>query len=65
MDYIQANTIILVDKYIEFFSLFILQDQTFINVNPYLQACSIITASRISASIAPIWPDEMIQLTGL
>lgn len=36
----------LVEKYVEFFSLMVLQDHTFINENPYIIACSIVSAAR-------------------
>eukprot|EP00347_Sterkiella_histriomuscorum_P024067 403332416 len=64
-DLLSENTVLLVDKYVEFFSLLCLQDHTFLNINPYLICCAIIAASRKSAGILPIWPAELTQLSGL
>ena len=59
------NTVLLVDKYIEFYSLLVLQDSSFVNLNPYLITCAILSASRRSASLLPLWPQELVQLSGL
>ncbi|CDW77946.1 cyclin-j isoform 1 [Stylonychia lemnae] len=64
-DLLSDNTVILVDKYIEFFSLLCLQDSQFLNQNPYLICCAIIAASRKSAGVIPVWPNELSQLSGL
>lgn len=62
---VNQNTIYLVDKYVEFFSLLCMQDQNFININPYLVCCAILSASRRKAEVIPEWPKELIQLSGL
>ena len=54
------HILVLVDKYIELFSLLILQTETFINVNPYLITCALLAVSRKSAGIHPEWPQELI-----
>jgi len=64
-DTLTENTLLLVDKYIEFFSLLCLQDHTFVNQNPYLVSCAIIAASRQQAGVMPLWPSELTQLSGL
>ena len=45
-DMVSENTLLLADKYIEFFSLLCLQDNNLIIENPYLLSCAIIAASR-------------------
>jgi hypothetical protein len=59
------KTMALVEKYTEFFSLLCLQDASFINLNPYLVACSIISAARRQCGVTPIWSNELVQLGGL
>jgi len=55
-----TSTVLLIDKYIEFFSLLILQDSQFININPYLTTCAVIAAARKSAGLQNIWADELV-----
>ncbi|MFO0117641.1 MAG: hypothetical protein ACK521_08515 [bacterium] len=42
-----------------------LNEFSFFNENQYTVACAIVSASRIQCNIAPIWPAEMEQMTGL
>ena len=42
-----------------------LNEFTFFNENQYTVACAIISAGRVQCNIAPIWPTELEQMTGL
>lgn len=42
-----------------------LNEFSFFNENQYTVACAIVSAARIQCNIAPIWPAEMEQMTGL
>lgn len=62
---IDKKSLSLVEKYTEFFALLCLQDEKFINFNPYLVACAVISAARNQCGISPVWPTELQQLAGL
>jgi len=62
---LEEKNINLVEKYTEFFSLMCLQDPSFINLNPYLAACAIVTAARKKCGVVPTWSTELVQLAGL
>jgi hypothetical protein len=56
---VDKKSLSLVEKYVEFFALLALQDDKFINLNPYLVACAVISAARNQCDITPIWPAEL------
>lgn len=64
-----SHTLLLVDRYLDLFSLLILQDATLLpNVNPYLLTCAAIAASRRSNGVTQQlsdWPPELEKLSGL
>jgi hypothetical protein len=60
-----AQTLTLLDKYVEFLSLLCLQNAEFLNLNRYYLACAIISVSRQRCNIADPWRDELVELTGL
>lgn len=55
----------LVERYVDFFMFLSLQDHKLVNTNQYLIACSITSASRNHCKLHPVWPQELVQLTGL
>ena len=61
MSEVTDNTITLLDKHVDLFSILALQETQFLNVNPYILACSILAASRFVSDllISRIWPPEL------
>ena len=57
---ISGESVTLLEKYYDFFTLLSLQDAKLVNTNQYLIACSIISASRKHCGLNPIWTDELV-----
>ncbi|TNV84057.1 hypothetical protein FGO68_gene6144 [Halteria grandinella] len=68
---LNENTLILVEKYVNLYSVLALQESSLVGKNPYLLACGIIASARQAAGILNfktpdrVWPPELVQLTGL
>lgn len=62
---VDGETLSNLEKYIDQNVRVCLNEFTFFNENQYTVACAIVSAARIQCSLAPIWPAEMEQMTGL
>lgn len=65
MYHVTRDTLVSVEKYIDFFRLICLQDITFFNENQYTVACAIVSTARMHSKVQPVWAPELAQLSGL
>lgn len=57
--------VILIDKYLNLFSLLALQDHSLSALNPYILSCAILTCARSVASLVEPWHPALSKLSGL
>ena len=59
MYHVTRDTLVNVEKYIDFFRLICLQDITFFNENQYTVACGIVSTARMHSKVTPVWAPEL------